>query len=116
MIKQIAGLLLCWMVSVCVVASNVAFLKYAVIADFSEADIEQLQKEYIQVLKTKKPGEVYKWQNSKTKNGGEITVIKQFEEKTNACKRLKFKNYAKQQSAVSYFNFCLIDQKWLLVN
>lgn len=116
MFKQITGLLLCWLVSVSVVASNVAFLKYAVIADFTEADIKQLQEEYPRVLNTKKPGDVYKWENSKTKNGGEITVIKQFKEKGNACKRLKFKNYAKQQSAVSYFNFCLIDQQWLLVN
>jgi len=96
-------------------ASNVSFLKYAVISDFSEADIEKLKQEYITVLKRNKPGDVTKWKNTETQNGGDITVIKQYRHNDNNCKRLMFKNRSKNQSATSYFNFCLIDQQWRLV-
>ena len=106
-----------WMqVSYSVFASNVGFLKYGVISDFTEGDIQQLQLEYIQVLKSSKPGDVHSWKNANSKNGGEITVIKQYKQDDKPCKRLKFKNESKHQSAVSYFNFCLIDQQWKVVN
>jgi len=113
MFKQILSLML---VSYSVFASNVGFLKYGVISDFTEDDIQQLQLEYIQVLKNRKPGDVHSWQNTSTKNGGEITVIKQYKQDDKSCKRLKFKNVSKHQSAVSYFNFCLIDQRWKVVS
>jgi len=95
-------------------ASNAAFLKYAVITDFTNNDIEQLKQEYKQVLKNNKPGDVHKWQSDETKNGGEITVIKQYRQDDKVCKRLMFKNHSAKQSATSYFNFCLIDQLWQL--
>ena len=93
-----------------------AFLKYAVISDFTKADIELLQKEYKQVLNKNKPGDIYNWSNKETNNGGEITVIKQYKNNENSCKRLKFKNYSSQQSAVTYYNFCLIESQWKIVN
>lgn len=86
------------------------------IADFTESDIQQLQQEYLQVLKANKPGDIYNWQNTTTKNGGEITVIKQYKRDESLCKRLMFKNNSKNQSAISYFNFCLIDSQWTIVN
>jgi len=113
MFKQILGLMF---VSYATLASNVGFLKYGVIRDFTESDIQQLQVEYIQVLKNNKPGDVQNWQNADTKNGGEITVIRQYKQDDKSCKRLKFKNVSKHQSAVSYFNFCLIDQQWKVVS
>ena len=97
-------------------ASNVGFLKYAVITDFLKSDIQQLQKEYIHVLKTNSPGEVHDWVNSETNNSGIITVIKQYHQNEATCKRLKFKNQSKNQSAVSYFNFCLMGEEWKIVN
>ena len=86
-------------------ASNVGFLKDAVITDFTESDMQQLQKEYIHVLKSNRPGDIHNWGNSETKNSGVITVIKQYHQDKILCKRLKFKNQTKNQSAVSYFNF-----------
>lgn len=97
-------------------ASNVGFLKYALIAEFTEADIQQLQTEYKTVLKNKQPGDIHRWLNDETKKGGEITVIKKYKKNEQLCKRLKIKNQAKQKSATSYFNFCLIEKQWMLVN
>ena len=97
-------------------ASNVGFLKYAVISDFTKADIELLQKEYQKVLNNSKPGDINNWINKETNNGGEITVIRQYKNDENSCKRLKFKNYSRQQSAVTYYNFCLIESQWKMVN
>ncbi len=97
-------------------ASNVAFLKYAVITDFTDDDIQLLIKEYKQVLKNNKPGDVHKWKSMEAENGGEIKVVKQYRKNGNSCKRLMFKNYSAKQSATSYFNFCLIDQVWQLSN
>jgi len=97
-------------------ASNVGFLKYAVIKDFSESDISQLQQEYLNVLQSGKLGERHQWKNAETTNGGEIVVIKQYLENGNQCKRLKIKNQSKNNSAISYFNFCLIEKEWKLVN
>lgn len=95
-------------------ASNVSFLKYAVITGFSDADVQQLVSEYKQVLKNNKTGEVRKWINSESGNGGEIKVMKQYRKNGNHCKRLMFKNYTDKQSATSYYNFCLVDQLWQL--
>jgi len=114
--KKQAGLWAILLMPFSLNASNVSFLKYAVIADFTEGDVTQLQQEYLQVLKENKPGDIHIWKNTKTENGGDITVIKQYKQKENGCKRLKFKNKSKTQSAVSYFNFCLIEKKWQLVN
>jgi len=97
-------------------ASNLSFLKYAAITDFSKSDIELLQKEYMKVLNNNKPGDVNNWNNKETNNGGEITVIRQYKNNQNQCKRLKFKNHSKQQSGITYFNFCLIDSEWKIVN
>jgi len=97
-------------------ASNLSFLKYAAITDFTKGDIELLQKEYFKVLNNNKPGDIHNWNNKETNNGGEITVIRQYKNKQNACKRLRFKNHSKQQSGVTYFNFCLIDSQWKIVN
>jgi len=104
------------LVSFKVSASNVSFLRFAVITDFTKNDIEQLKYEYKQVLKNNKPGDVHKWQSDETKNGGEITVIRQYQQDDKVCKRLMFKNHSARQSATSYFNFCLIDQLWQLSN
>lgn len=97
-------------------ASNLSFLKYAVITDFTEKDIQQLMREYKQVLDKNKPGDVLKWHSENSKNGGEITVINQYQKNENRCKRLMFKNHSATQSATSYFNFCLIEQQWAVVN
>ena len=87
-------------------------MRFAVITDFTEGDIEQLKKEYLKVLSKNKPGDVLSWENKSTKHGGEITVIRQFKQDGNSCKRLKFLNRSKHQSATSYFNFCFIDKQW----
>lgn len=97
-------------------ASNIGFLKYAVISDFNENDIQMLDESYHKVLYNNAAGDVLLWKNEKTKNGGEITVIKTYKKNKNSCKRLKFKNQSKHQSAINYYNFCLIEEKWLVVN
>jgi len=98
-------------------ASNVGFMKYAVITDFTKGDIELLQKEYLKVLSNNNPGDINNWTNKETNHGGVITVIRQYKNNENSsCKRLKFENHSRQQSAVSYFNFCLIESQWKIVN
>ncbi len=114
--KQIISLILFFFINFAAVASGLGFLQYAVISDFTESDIQQLQDEYELTLNSKKPGEVHVWKNNNTGNGGEISVIKNFKQQAYPCKRLKFKNQSKNQSATSYFNFCLIDSKWKVVN
>lgn len=97
-------------------ASNINFLRYAVIKNFTDADIQQMLDENQLVLNSKKIGEVHSWKNSETGNGGEITIIKQYQAKGAECRRVKFKNQSRQQSGISYFNFCLIEQNWKIVN
>lgn len=97
-------------------SSNLGFLKYAVISDFNDADIKLLSQSYHQVLKNNKTGDVLLWKNEETESRGEITVIKQYRKNKKLCKRLKFRNQSKHQSAISYYNFCLIDGKWLITN
>jgi len=97
-------------------ASNTGFLRYSIISDFTEADMKQLQKEYLFTLNSKKPGEVHEWRNKENGNGAEVTVIRRYKAAENQCKRLKFKTYSAKQSAVSYFNFCLFGDAWKVVN
>jgi len=111
-----------WLIAGCLLlapalqASNVSFLKYATITDFNDADIQQMLDESNVVLTNKKPGEVHAWKNKDSENGGEITIIKQYQEQGSPCKRLKFRNHSKHQSGVSYFNFCFIEKSWKVVN
>jgi len=95
-------------------ASNLGFLRYGVIADFTEGDIQQLMQEYPPVLKNHAPGKIHNWKNPRSGHGGEIMVIRQYKYQGNMCKRLKFLTRAGKQSSVSYFNFCLRDGKWQL--
>lgn len=97
-------------------ASNVSFLRYSIISDFTEADVKQLQAEYLFTLNSKKPGEVHAWSNKESGNGAEVTIIKRYKQAENQCKRLKIKTHSAKQSAVSYFNFCLFGDDWKVVN
>ena len=114
--KQRLILLSCLLLTPVLHASNVSFLKYATITDFNDADIQQMLDESNTVLNNKKPGEVHVWKNGESENGGEITIIRQYQEQENQCKRLKFRNHSKHQSGVAYFNFCFIEKSWKLVN
>ncbi len=96
-------------------ALNTSFLSYGLVDDFTEADIKQLQTEYLFTLNSKKPGEVHKWSNKETGNGGEIMVIKRFKQNTNNCKRLQFKSFSNTKSSTSYYNFCLFESAWKVI-
>lgn len=97
-------------------ASNVGFLKYAVIANFTEADIQQFSHEYIVALDNNKIGDVHKWINKESGNGGEIMVIKQYRENNNLCRRIKIKSQTKHQSSTMYYSFCKFENVWKIVN
>jgi hypothetical protein len=115
MFKIIKVLVLWAVVGLTAEASNIGFLRDGLLQEFTQSDIELLQKKYMQMLNENKPGDVINWGNTETKNGGSITVIRQFKQAEKPCKRLMFKSHSKQQKSTVYFNFCLIEQQWNVV-
>jgi surface antigen len=57
-----------------------------------------------------------KWENPKTRHGGEITVLRSFEAMGGRCKELKVQNQAQGRKETSNFNLCHVDGKWRLVS
>ncbi len=114
-LKDIAITLFIFMLSIQVSASNLGFLQYGIISDYNETDLQLMKAGYLKALDNP-PGYVQNWKNEKTKHGGEITVIKQYKNKNNDCKRLQFKTQSSQKKALSYFNFCLIENEWKVIN
>jgi surface antigen len=55
------------------------------------------------------------WENPKTKAGGELTVLKSFEWKSQPCKHVRVRNHADGRKNDVTLNACKIENRWRLV-
>jgi surface antigen len=59
--------------------------------------------------------QVVAWENPKSKNRGDFTVLKQFEWKGNACKLVRVRNEAQGRKSENAHNLCKVEGRWRLV-
>jgi surface antigen len=55
------------------------------------------------------------WENPKSKNRGDFTVLKQFEWKANTCREVRVRNEAQGRKSDNAHNLCKVDGRWRLV-
>lgn len=55
------------------------------------------------------------WQNPKTKAGGELTVVKRFEWKGQACKQVRVRNHVEGRKNDVMLNACQVENRWKFV-
>jgi surface antigen len=82
---------------------------------FDDEDIQMFLATARKTLDSGKVGETLAWQNPKSKNRGDFTVLKQFEWKGNPCREVRVRNEAQGRKSDNTHNLCSIDARWRLV-
>jgi hypothetical protein len=98
-------------------ATNLGFLKNAVVADFGEEDVDLMMKNVNEVLESESPGAKQEWSNPKSGASGLAQVKGQFTATDGAaCKLLRLTNRAKGVEGKSTFTFCKYEGRGWLFN
>jgi len=96
-------------------AQYASLLKDSVAQRFDDEDLRMFLDAARQALHGAAENETLKWQNPKTRHGGEITLLRNFESKGRACKEVKVFNQAQGRKATNNFDLCQVDGKWRLL-
>ena len=96
-------------------AQYASLLKDSVAQRFDDEDLRMFLDAARQALHGAPENETLKWQNPKTRHGGEITVLRNFQSEGRECKEVKVFNQAQGRKATNNFNLCEVDGKWRLV-
>jgi|SRR5687768_5293493 len=96
-------------------AQYASLLKDSVAQRFDDEDLRMFLVAARQALHGAPENETLKWQNPKTRHGGEITLLRNFASEGRECKEVKVFNQAQGRKATNNFNLCQVDGKWRLV-
>ena len=55
------------------------------------------------------------WENPKSRNRGEMTVLRSFESKGNACKEVRVRNESRGRKSDNSRTLCKVDERWRLM-
>ena len=56
------------------------------------------------------------WENPKSRNRGEITVLRRFESKGRACTEVRVRNESRSRKSDNRRILCKVDERWRLVS
>ncbi len=56
------------------------------------------------------------WENPKSRNRGEITVLRNFESKGRSCKEVRVRNESRGRKSDNRRILCKVDERWRLVS
>jgi surface antigen len=56
------------------------------------------------------------WENPKSRNRGEMTVLRNFESKGRSCKEVRVRNEARGRKSDNRRILCKVDERWRLVS
>ena len=96
-------------------AQYASLLKDSVAQRFDDEDLRMFLDTARQALHGAPESETLKWQNPKTRHGGEITLLRNFQSEGRACKEVKVFNQAQGRKATNNFSLCQVDGKWRLL-
>jgi len=56
------------------------------------------------------------WENPKSRNRGEMTVLRSFESKGRSCKEVRVRNESRGRKSDNRRTLCKVDERWRLVS
>lgn len=82
---------------------------------FDEEDLRLFLEAGRKALNDTPDNQSVTWENPATKAGGELTVLKSYESKGQACKSVRVRNHAEGRKNDVTLNACRVDNRWRLV-
>jgi surface antigen len=100
-----------------VAAQNwVGLLKNTPAERFDEEDLRIFMDKAGHALDQGKEKETTTWENPKTRARGDITVVRNFENKGRSCRELRVRNEVPGRKGDTRLSFCQVDGKWRLLS
>ena len=98
-----------------VAAGFVGLLKGGPVELFDDADLHLFLETARNTLEGGVENQPLTWQNPKTGHGGDMTVVKRFENKGRPCTRVRVRNQAEGRRSTMQHNVCVVDGRWRLI-
>ena len=96
-------------------AGFIGLLKGGPVELFDDADLHLFLDAARKTLDEGTENQSFAWQNPKSGHRGEFTVLKRFESKGRACKRVRVHNEAGGRKSNMSHNVCVVQGAWRLV-
>ena len=93
----------------------VGLLKNTPAEFFDDEDLRIFLDTARKVLDEAPDNQPVSWENPKTRNRGEMTVLKSFESKGRPCKEVRVRNEARGRKSDNRNTLCKVDERWRLV-
>lgn len=85
---------------------NLSFLEDALIADFSDEDVDLMLDTFDRAMESNKDGEMSRWSNPKSGHGGTITVLETTTRDNQSCRKARIENQIGNSKSRSEFLLC----------
>ena len=96
-------------------AGWVQVLKNSPAEVFDDEDLRIFLDTARKVLEEAPDNQPVSWENPKTRNRGEMTVLRSFESKGRPCKEVRVRNEARGRKSDNRNTLCKVDERWRLV-
>ena len=98
------------------VAQNwVTLLKNTPAESFDDEDLRLFLDAAHKTLNEAPDNQPVSWENPKSRNRGEMTVLRSFESKGNACKDVRVRNESRGRKSDNTRTLCKVDDRWRLM-
>ena len=94
----------------------IGLLKNTPAEKFDEEDLRIFMDKAGHALDQGKEKETTTWENPKTRARGDITVVRNFENKGRSCRELRVRNEVPGRKGDTRLSFCQVDGKWRLLS
>jgi len=94
----------------------VTLLKNTPAESFDDEDLRLFLDAARKTLNEAPDNQAVAWENPKSRNRGEMTVLRSFEWKGNACKEVRVRNESRGRKSDNRRSLCRVDERWRLVS
>ena len=94
----------------------IGLLKNTPAERFDEEDLRIFMDKAGQALDQGKENDTTTWENPKTRARGDITVVRNFENKGRPCRELRVRNEVPGRKGDTRLSFCQVEGKWRLLS
>jgi surface antigen len=94
----------------------VTLLKNTPAESFDDEDLRLFLDAARKTLNEAPDNQPVAWENPKSRNRGEMTVLRSFEWKGNACKEVRVRNESRGRKSDNRRSLCRVDERWRLVS
>jgi surface antigen len=93
----------------------VTLLKNTPAESFDDEDLRLFLDAARKTLNETPDNQPVTWENPKSRNRGEMTVLRSFESKGNACKEVRVRNESRARKSDNRRTLCKVDERWRLM-